>query len=101
MIISEIDLDNYLEHKFIPYVKDFYAGSSSGPNDINSLITAIVNIIKAKGTSIGEVSLYGIKGIMYNMFLAHQTLNTNVQKDNLVRQKYTRNKSNSMENLLM
>jgi hypothetical protein len=55
VIISETDLDNYLEHKFIPYVKDFYAGSTSGPNDVNSFTTAIVNTVKAKGTSIDEV----------------------------------------------
>ena len=56
VIISETDLDHYLEQKFIPYVKDVYAGSSSGPNDVNSFVTAIVNTIKSKGTSLGEVN---------------------------------------------
>lgn len=58
VIISEIDLDDYLEHKFIPYVQQFYQGTSSGPDDMNSLVMAIINAIKEKGTSVGDVSVY-------------------------------------------
>ncbi|CAB4023961.1 Hypothetical predicted protein [Paramuricea clavata] len=56
IVVSTIDLDAYLKDKFIPYVKEIYAGSSSNWDNINSFMSAIINTIKVKGTSIDSVS---------------------------------------------
>ena len=46
LVLSQVDLDNYLETKFIAYVQEIYEGTSAGHDNFNALISDITETAK-------------------------------------------------------
>ena len=57
IILNEIDLDDYLENKFIPYIKEYYANSLDIQETADAFLRKLVDDIRlAEVEEISEVT---------------------------------------------
>ena len=65
LVLSQVDLDNYLETKLITYVQEIYEGTSAGPDNFNALISVITETAQRKNTPSDVVRASAAK---YNIY---------------------------------